>query len=64
MADAYDTMTTPRSYRKMVSPRAALKELRRLSGTQFDHLVVAAFAKLISEGMAQSSANEVTPTEQ
>ena len=36
VADAYDTMTTPRPYREMVSHKEALRELRRCSGTQFD----------------------------
>ena len=51
VADAYDTMTTPRSYRRRVSPRVALKELRRRAHTQFDPLLVAAFAPLITTGV-------------
>jgi response regulator RpfG family c-di-GMP phosphodiesterase len=36
VADAYDTMTRARVFRDAISPAAALQELRRCSGTQFD----------------------------
>jgi len=36
IADAYDTMVTPRTYRKIFSQRKALEELFKYSGTQFD----------------------------
>lgn len=55
VVDAYDAMvggneTEPaRSYRKRMSPQAAVQELRRCSGTQFDPQVVTAFCKLIEE---------------
>jgi HD-GYP domain-containing protein (c-di-GMP phosphodiesterase class II) len=44
VADAYDAMTSLRSYRnsKMTSEQA-LKELRRCAGTQFDPRIVEAF---------------------
>ena len=47
VADAYDTMTRPRVFRDAISPTDALLELERCSGTQFDPLVVEAFAKVI-----------------
>ena len=40
VADAYDAMTVTRPYRKGMSKIAALKELRRCEGTQFDAFVV------------------------
>jgi len=45
IADAYDTMTTPRAYRQMASSQEALEELRRCASTQFDPKVVETFAQ-------------------
>jgi HD-GYP domain-containing protein (c-di-GMP phosphodiesterase class II) len=42
VADAFHFMTTPKRWREQMSPVAALQELRRCSGTQFDGDVVAA----------------------
>jgi HD-GYP domain-containing protein (c-di-GMP phosphodiesterase class II) len=42
VADAYDAMTTHRSYRTSSLPEDALAELTRLAGIQFDPVVVAA----------------------
>jgi HD-GYP domain-containing protein (c-di-GMP phosphodiesterase class II) len=42
VADAYDTMIHARVFRDAVTPEAALAELRRCSGTQFDARVVRA----------------------
>lgn len=46
VCDAYAAMTSGRPYRRPVSPEAALAELRRCAGTQFDPDVVAAFCRL------------------
>ena len=43
VADAYEAMTTPRPYRRAVTPDAAVAELRACAGTQFDPVVVDAF---------------------
>ena len=43
VADAYDTMTAARSYKKPMAIRPARAELARCAGTQFDPLVVRAF---------------------
>ena len=43
IAYAYEAMTTPRPYRRAVTPDAAVAELRACSGTQFDPVVVDAF---------------------
>ena len=42
VADAYDAITTERSYRAATSPEQAIVELRRNAGIQFDPKVVAA----------------------
>ena len=43
VAEAYDNMTTPRSYHQTISHEQAVEELRRCSGTQFDPALVLAF---------------------
>src|SRR5437763_216811 len=45
VADAYDAMTSDRVYRARRSHEEALGELRRCTGTQFDPLIVDAFAE-------------------
>jgi len=43
VADSYDTMTTVRSYKTAMSPKAARAELAACAGSQFDPKVVRAF---------------------
>jgi putative nucleotidyltransferase with HDIG domain len=45
--DAYDAMTSPRPYRTVASHAAAIAELRRCAGGQFDPLVVDAFVRVV-----------------
>jgi HD-GYP domain-containing protein (c-di-GMP phosphodiesterase class II) len=45
--DAYDAMTTDRSYRAALSTEMALEELRRGAGTQFDPRVAEALITVI-----------------
>ncbi|AFM00059.1 MULTISPECIES: HD-GYP domain-containing protein [Desulfitobacterium] len=47
LADAYDAMTNNRSYRKALSKKAAIQELLRNSGTQFDPELVGEFIKTL-----------------
>ena len=56
--DAFDAMTTNRPYRHRIGEPAALEELRRCAGTQFDPRVVAAFARVIERelGAAEHAA--------
>ena len=49
VADAYDTMTTERPYRKIVSSEQACEELIRCSGTQFDPAIVKIWCTAIKE---------------
>ena len=46
LADAYDTMTAARSYRKPMAVRAARQELAECSGVQFDPRIVRAFFQI------------------
>lgn len=43
VCDAFDAMTTSRSYSPALSPEAALEQLKSNAGTQFDETVVDAF---------------------
>lgn len=53
VTDAYEAMTTDQAWRDRLSPEAALAELRRCAGTQFDPRVVEAFlAELESSAVA------------
>ena len=47
--DAFNAMTTDRSYRKALPLATAVGELRRCSGTQFDPAVVDALVSLVDE---------------
>jgi len=47
IADAYDAMTSVRSYRKPLTLKDAVVEIKRASGTQFRPEVVNAFLKVI-----------------
>jgi putative nucleotidyltransferase with HDIG domain len=47
--DAYSAMTTDRSYRAAMTPRAAVEELRRCAGTHFDPRVVEVLAAVVEE---------------
>jgi HD-GYP domain-containing protein (c-di-GMP phosphodiesterase class II) len=48
--DAFSAMTTTRSYRKAMDTEAALAELRRCAGTQFDPRVVDVLLELVESG--------------
>ncbi len=50
VADAFDAMTTKRSYKQALSVEAALDELRRNLGVQFDPRIGLAFIKMVEEG--------------
>jgi putative two-component system response regulator len=57
-ADAYDAMTSSRSYRSALPLEAALNEIKRGAGTQFDPEVVEACVKILTR---DSSAAEMDP---
>jgi putative nucleotidyltransferase with HDIG domain len=59
VADTYDVMTARDSYRDPVPPEAAVHELRRHSGSQFEGWLVEAFARVLDErGVAFQHADD------
>lgn len=50
VADAFDAMTTTRSYRQALSAEAALEEIRKHRGTQFDPRVADAMIRALATG--------------
>ncbi len=46
VADSFDAMTSERSYRERIDPDTAIEELKSLSGTQFDPMVIEAFVSI------------------
>jgi diguanylate cyclase (GGDEF)-like protein len=61
VSDAFDAMISERPFRPAASVPAALAELRRRAGSQFDPAVVAAFAAGMTEFDGNDSANGVAP---
>jgi diguanylate cyclase (GGDEF)-like protein len=49
IADAYDTITSERAYKKRRSPEDALRELERCAGAQFDPQMIAAFVQAMRQ---------------
>jgi diguanylate cyclase (GGDEF)-like protein len=58
VVDAYDAMTSNRSYRKAMSREDAVAELKRNSGTQFDPTVVDVFLDVLEEVGTASSVTD------
>lgn len=54
VADTFDTLLQPRRYRAAMDPSAAMAEVTRCSGTQFDPGVVAAFASTRQDAIVAS----------
>jgi HD-GYP domain-containing protein (c-di-GMP phosphodiesterase class II)/HAMP domain-containing protein len=49
VADSYDAMTSKRAYREPMGREAAMKELIKCSGSQFDAKVVTSFLEVLSD---------------
>ena len=56
VADAFDAMTSPRSYRPALGHAAALAEIEACAGTQFDPIVATMFVELEREPGALAAA--------
>jgi HD-GYP domain-containing protein (c-di-GMP phosphodiesterase class II) len=54
VADAFEAMTADRVYRPAVPREEAVAELERQSGTQFDPMVVSAFAAVVDASAGRS----------
>lgn len=61
VCDAFDAMTSDRSYSSAMTRDAALQELERMSGTQFDPEVIQA-ARIVLENPAARRQNVARPT--
>ena len=53
VADAYDAIVSDRAYRKRRSEETAMEELHRCRGSQFDPVVVDAFARARGKGFPE-----------
>jgi len=53
IADAYDAITSERPYHQQQSAKAALNELKRCSGTQFDPELVTMFCQNIEQSLTK-----------
>jgi HD-GYP domain-containing protein (c-di-GMP phosphodiesterase class II) len=50
IVDAYDVMVSGRAYKKAVTKKEAIKELKNCSGTQFDPKLVDIFVNIVLNG--------------
>jgi HD-GYP domain-containing protein (c-di-GMP phosphodiesterase class II) len=64
VVDAYDAMTSHRPYRRAFSHAAAVREIKRNSGTQFDPRAVEAFLEANRKGLISNHAAEKNNGEQ
>jgi HD-GYP domain-containing protein (c-di-GMP phosphodiesterase class II) len=55
VTDAYDAMTSDRTYRPRLSAEAAIAELERCAGTQFDPGIVEAFVEELHASMERAA---------
>jgi HD-GYP domain-containing protein (c-di-GMP phosphodiesterase class II) len=55
VCDAWDAMTTDRTYRRALPPEVAAEELRANTGTQFDPEVVAALLAVVFDNARMSA---------
>jgi HD-GYP domain-containing protein (c-di-GMP phosphodiesterase class II) len=62
VADAYDAMTTERTYKNAFSKYEAINELKRCSGTQFDPEIVEAFVNKVIPSNSNFGEGEINET--
>ncbi len=61
VADAYDSMTSPRSYRPGLHSNIAVTEINRCIGTQFDPDVAGAFIEMLKAAQADEEQWAIRP---
>jgi putative nucleotidyltransferase with HDIG domain len=61
VADAYDAMTSARPYRLALSHEAAMRELKRCAGTQFDPEIVRALVNADETGKLVRNTRDAAP---
>jgi putative two-component system response regulator len=59
VVDVFDALTNERPYKASWDWPAAVEEIRRCSGTQFDPKVVEAFLQLIADGVIHEGVGQV-----
>lgn len=62
VADTFDAMTSTRPYRPGLPAVAAVDEIRRFAGSQFDPRVAESFARLVEEGAVRILADDWAST--
>jgi putative nucleotidyltransferase with HDIG domain len=62
VADAFDSLTTPKIYREALTVQDALEELRRRAGTQFDPSIVAALERSLVRHVWEPARQEQVQT--
>lgn len=53
VADAFDSMITPKAYRNQVVPSQALARIKEVTGTQFDPVVVEIFEQILPDTLRE-----------
>ena len=61
IADAYDTITSERTYKKARSPGAALAEIQRCAGAQFDPQLVSMFTDSLEDQLNARAEPDAAP---
>jgi HD-GYP domain-containing protein (c-di-GMP phosphodiesterase class II) len=66
VADGYEAMVSPRTYKQSMTPKDALMELRRCAGTQYDPKVARAYVEGVmgdtwEDGMTAVNRSEIAP---
>jgi HD-GYP domain-containing protein (c-di-GMP phosphodiesterase class II) len=64
IADAYDTITSERIYKKARTPAAAFEELERCAGSQFDPQLVRLFIEAVQHLPQRSLEDNNIPAKQ
>lgn len=61
VADAFDAMTTARTYGDIVGTRLAIEEIERCAGWQFDPIVARALRNAFDSGLLEGNGLDETP---